>query len=74
VRQPISLAAAATLRWDGRIVVHADAGLKADASREEIAEALGLAGAVNAGARMVYSSRAMDAVQANTQANSPTSI
>jgi AhpD family alkylhydroperoxidase len=73
VRQLISLAAALTPRWDGCIVVHADAGLKADASREEIAEALGLAVAVHAGARMVYSSRAMDAANKHLVTSGATS-
>jgi AhpD family alkylhydroperoxidase len=62
VRQLISLAAALTPRWDGCIVVHADAGLKADASREEIAEA-----------RMVYSSRAMDAANKHLVTSGATS-
>jgi hypothetical protein len=63
-----SLAAALTPRWDGCIVVHADAGLKADASRE-----VGLAVAVHAGARMVYSSRAMDAANKHLVTSGATS-
>ncbi|MGH9742473.1 MAG: carboxymuconolactone decarboxylase family protein [Candidatus Acidiferrum sp.] len=65
-RQLISLAVAVTTRCDGCITVHSDAALKAGASREEIAEALGVAVAMNAGAALVYSSRVLDAVAART--------
>jgi len=44
------------------IAVHTAAALKAGATREEIAEALGVAIAINAGAALVYSSRVMDAL------------
>jgi alkylhydroperoxidase/carboxymuconolactone decarboxylase family protein YurZ len=44
--------------------VHTAEALKHGATREEIAEALGVAIAVNAGAAMVYSARTMDAVAA----------
>jgi len=60
----ISLAVAVTTRCDGCIAVHADAALKHGATREEIADALGVAVAMNAGAAMVYSARAIDAVAA----------
>ena len=40
----------------------AEAAKAAGASREEIAEALGVAVALNAGAAMVYSARALDAL------------
>ncbi len=40
-RQLISLAVAVTTRCDGCIVIHTEAALKAGATREEIAEALG---------------------------------
>jgi len=46
----------------GCITVHTDAAIRQGASREEIAEALGVAIAVNAGAALVYSARVMDAV------------
>jgi alkylhydroperoxidase/carboxymuconolactone decarboxylase family protein YurZ len=42
------------------------AARKLGASAEEIAEALGVAIAVNAGAALVYSARAMDAVLAGS--------
>lgn len=61
-RELISLAVAVTTRCDGCITVHVDAALKQGASSEEIAEALGVAVAMNAGAALVYSARAMDAV------------
>ena len=67
-RQLISLAVAVTTRCDGCIVVHTDAALKAGASREEIAEALGVAVAMNAGTALVYSSRVLDAVDAKSAA------
>ncbi|QWP78998.1 carboxymuconolactone decarboxylase family protein [Lysobacter sp. K5869] len=60
----IALAVAVTARCDGCITVHVDAALKQGASREEIADALGVAVALNAGAAMVYSARALDAVAA----------
>lgn len=64
-RELISLAVAVTTRCDGCITVHVGEALKHGASREEIAEALGVAVAMNAGAAMVYSARAMDAVSAH---------
>nr|WP_269110571.1 carboxymuconolactone decarboxylase family protein [Acetobacter senegalensis] len=60
-RELISLAVAVTTRCDGCISVHTVAAKKAGASKEEIAEALGVAVALNAGAALVYSSRALDA-------------
>jgi AhpD family alkylhydroperoxidase len=63
-RELIALAVAVTARCDGCIVVHADAALKQGAEPEEIAEALGVAVALNAGAAMVYSARVLDAVSA----------
>lgn len=63
-RQLISLAVAVTTRCDGCITVHSDLALKAGASKEEISEALGVAVAMNAGAALIYSLRAMDAVGA----------
>jgi AhpD family alkylhydroperoxidase len=65
-RQLISLAVAVTTRCDGCITVHSDLALKAGASKEEIAEALGVAMAMNAGAALIYSLRVLDAVDAKT--------
>lgn len=63
-REMISLAVAVTTRCDGCIASHVEAALAHGASREEIAEALGVAIAMNAGAALVYSARAMDCVDA----------
>jgi AhpD family alkylhydroperoxidase len=63
MRELISLAVAVTLRCDGCIAVHTDAAIRLGATREEVAEALGVAVSVNAGAALVYSTRAMDAVK-----------
>ena len=60
-RELIALAVAVSLRCDGCITVHTDAAIKLGATREEIAEALGVAISVNAGAALVYSTRVMDA-------------
>lgn len=67
-RELIALAVAVTTRCDGCITVHVDAALKHGASREEIAEALGVAVSLNAGAALVYSARVMDAVAAHENA------
>ena len=67
-RELISLAVAVTLRCDGCITVHAAAAARHGASREEIAEALGVATAVNAGAALVYSARVPDAYEQTTVA------
>ena len=68
IRQLISLAVAVTTRCDGCIVFHTDAAMKAGATKEEIAEALGVAVAMNAGAALVYSSRVIDAYDTKTAA------
>ncbi|MDO4642576.1 MAG: carboxymuconolactone decarboxylase family protein [Cardiobacteriaceae bacterium] len=60
-RELIAMAVAITTRCDGCIAVHADAAKKAGASEQELAEALAVAVAMNAGAAMVYSARALDA-------------
>jgi AhpD family alkylhydroperoxidase len=60
-RELIALAVAITLRCDGCIAVHSAAASKLGATREEVAEALGVGISVNAGAALVYSSRTLDA-------------
>lgn len=67
-RELVALAVAVTRQCDGCIVVHTDAAIKHGASREEVAEALGVAVAVNAGGALVYSARVMDAYAAKTEA------
>ena len=57
----IALAVAVTTRCDGCIAVHAKGAAEAGATREQIAEALGVAVALNAGAALVYSARVLDA-------------
>jgi AhpD family alkylhydroperoxidase len=61
-RELIALAVAVALRCDGCITVHTEAALRHGATKEEIAEALGVAVAINAGAALVYSARVLDAV------------
>lgn len=63
-RELIAAACAITLRCDGCIAVHTKRALAAGATREELAEALGVAIGLNAGAALVYSTRAMDAFAA----------
>lgn len=60
-RELIALAVAVTTRCDGCIAVHAHAARKVGATTEELAEALTVAIALNAGAALVYSARALDA-------------
>jgi AhpD family alkylhydroperoxidase len=68
MRELISLAVSVTLRCDGCITVHTAAARKAGATREEIAEALGIAISVNAGAATVYTLRTLDAYAALDEA------
>ena len=63
-RELISLAVAVTTRCDGCIAIHTQAAKQAGASKEEIAEALGVAVALNASAAVVYSARVLDALAA----------
>src|SRR5271156_4631531 len=62
-RELIALAVAVTTRCDGCISVHTDHAIKAGAT-EGVAEALGVAIALNAGAALVYSARVLDAYAA----------
>jgi AhpD family alkylhydroperoxidase len=68
-RELVALAVAITLRCDGCITVHAAAARERGATREEIAEVLGVAVSVNAGAAVVYSTRALDAFDAAAEIN-----
>lgn len=61
-RELIALAVAVTTRCDGCIAVHAQAAAHHGASKEEVAEALSVAVALNAGAALVYSARVLDAL------------
>jgi AhpD family alkylhydroperoxidase len=69
-RELIALAVAVTWRCDGCITVHTEAAIKNGATRDEIAEVLGVATTVNAGAALVYSARAMDAFKEYPRASS----
>ena len=60
-RELIALAAAISLRCDGCITVHAAEAKKHGATEGEVAEALGAAISVNAGAALAYSTRAHEA-------------
>lgn len=66
-RELIALAVSITLRCDGCITVHSEAARKLGATREEIAEALGVAVTINAGAAIVYSTRTLDAFAAASE-------
>jgi AhpD family alkylhydroperoxidase len=61
-RELISLAVAITTRCDGCIDAHVRKAKVAGASKEEIAEALGVAIALNAGAAFTYALHVLDAV------------
>jgi AhpD family alkylhydroperoxidase len=63
-RELIALAVGVTRQCDGCIAVHTAAAIKQGATREEVAETLGVAITVNAGAALVYSARVMDAFEA----------
>ena len=71
MRELIALAVAVTRQCDGCITIHTDAALKQGATKEEIAEALGVAIAVNDGAALVYSTRVMDAISTITSQTQP---
>ncbi|SAK85694.1 alkylhydroperoxidase [Caballeronia hypogeia] len=60
-RELIALAVAVTTRCDGCIAFHAAEAKKAGATADELAEALGVAINLNAGAALVYSARTLDA-------------
>jgi AhpD family alkylhydroperoxidase len=71
-RELISIAVAVTSRCDGCITIHTSEAIRLGATKEEIAETLGVAGAINAGAAMVYSARTLDAVEAHLAAAAKT--
>lgn len=61
IHELIALAVAVTTRCDGCISVHTKKAVEHGATRAEIAEALGVAIALNAGAALTYSARVMEA-------------
>ncbi|MEN3112688.1 carboxymuconolactone decarboxylase family protein [Uliginosibacterium paludis] len=64
IHELIALAVAVTTRCDGCIAVHAKKAVELGASNEEIAEALGTAIALNAGAALTYTARVFDTIDA----------
>lgn len=61
-RELIAIAVGVTRQCDGCITTHVHAAKQQGATKEEIAETLGVAIAVNAGAALVYSARVIDAL------------
>ncbi len=68
IHELIALAVAVTTRCDGCISVHAKKAIELGATKEEVAEALGTAIALNTGAALVYSARVFDAIAALPEA------
>jgi AhpD family alkylhydroperoxidase len=66
-RELIALAVAISLRCDGCIAVHTATARKFGATKDELAEALGVAVAINTGA-VVYSTRTLDTFDAASEA------
>ena len=64
-RELIALACSVTAQSDGCITLHANAAAKHGATREEVAEALGVAVALGAGVAMVFSMRTLEAFDAH---------
>jgi AhpD family alkylhydroperoxidase len=62
-RELIALGCAVTARCDGCITVHANAAVSQGATREEVAEAVGVAVALGAGAALVYAMRTLEAFE-----------
>jgi AhpD family alkylhydroperoxidase len=60
-RELIALAVAVTTRCDSCIANHVKKAIDLGVTQAEVAEALGVAVAMNAGAALTYSGRAMDA-------------
>jgi AhpD family alkylhydroperoxidase len=63
-RELVAIAVSVTLRCDGCIATHTELARRRGATAAEIADALGVAIMVNAGAAMVYSARTIDAFHA----------
>ena len=64
IHEIVALAVAVTTRCDGCIAVHAKRAVELGATREEIAEALGAAIALNAGSALIYTARVFDTIDA----------
>ena len=66
-RELIALAVAVTTRCESCIGVHAEEAVKAGATEEEVAAALAMSIALNAGAAYTYSLRALEAYNAQKE-------
>ena len=66
-RELIALAVAVTTRCDGCIAFHAAEAKKLGITTEEVAEALGVAVNLNAGAAVVFSTHVLDAMDSQPQ-------
>jgi AhpD family alkylhydroperoxidase len=66
-RELIALAVAVTTRCDGCIAYHTAGARKVGATKEELVEALGVAIALNEGAALIYSARAVDAFDSTAE-------
>jgi AhpD family alkylhydroperoxidase len=73
-RELIALAVSVTTRCDGCITAHTAEAIRLGATREQVGEALGVAVALNAGAAVVYSARALDAFEAHGGAAAPAAL
>jgi len=62
-KELIALGIAVTVRCDGCIAYHVHDALEAGASREEIAETIGVAVLMGGGPSVVYGAEALDAVE-----------
>jgi AhpD family alkylhydroperoxidase len=63
VKELISLAIAVTCRCDGCIAFHAHGALEAKASKQEVAEAIGVAILMGGGPSVMYGVQALEAVK-----------
>ena len=63
VKELIALGIAVTVRCDGCIAYHVHDALAAGASRDEIAETIGVAVLMGGGPSVVYGAEALDAVE-----------
>lgn len=66
IHELIALAVSVTTRCDGCIVTHTQKAVDFGATKEEIAEAMGVAISLNAGAAVTYTGRVFDAYDAIT--------
>lgn len=64
-RELVAIAVAVTVRCDGCIATHVALAKKHGATTDEITDALGVAITVNAGAALIYSTRALDSFHAD---------